>query len=185
MRACPTSETLVRRSDMPHRLRCAWATLTAHEPQIPPRKSQLSPAAEATGFATPSHEFRHAQATTSAVPIAGGQSPDFRHRTCTRASVSNQIASLALRSVSTFRGARTSLRFGRDCMTRNPQPVELTRTSLGKLAPHHLRRTCVKLCRKASGEIEQIQLLLGHASVQTTERYLGRSRTCPSRLTTC
>ena len=46
-------------------------------------------------------------------------------------------------------------------------------TSLGQLAPHDLRRTCAKLCRKAGGELEQIQLLLGHASIQTTERYLG------------
>ena len=42
-----------------------------------------------------------------------------------------------------------------------------------RLAPHDLRRTCAKLCRAAGGELEQIQLLLGHASVQTTERYLG------------
>jgi site-specific recombinase XerD len=41
------------------------------------------------------------------------------------------------------------------------------------LAPHDLRRTAAKLCRAAGGELEQIQLLLGHASVQTTERYLG------------
>lgn len=41
------------------------------------------------------------------------------------------------------------------------------------LTPHDLRRTCAKLCRSAGGELEQIQLLLGHASVQTTERYLG------------
>ncbi len=46
-------------------------------------------------------------------------------------------------------------------------------TSLGKLAPHDLRRTCAKLCRKAGGDLEQIQMLLGHASIQTTERYLG------------
>lgn len=46
-------------------------------------------------------------------------------------------------------------------------------TELGKLAPHDLRRTCAKLCRRAGGDLEQIQLLLGHASVQTTERYLG------------
>ena len=41
------------------------------------------------------------------------------------------------------------------------------------IAPHDARRTCAKLCRAAGGQLEQIQLLLGHASVQTTERYLG------------
>ena len=41
------------------------------------------------------------------------------------------------------------------------------------IAPDDLRRTRAKLCRSAGGELEQIQLLLGHASVQTTERYLG------------
>ena len=37
----------------------------------------------------------------------------------------------------------------------------------------HRRWTCAKLCRDSGGEIEQIQFLLGHASIQTTERYLG------------
>ena len=37
----------------------------------------------------------------------------------------------------------------------------------------HDRRTCAKLCHDSGGELEQIQFLLGHASVQTTERYLG------------
>jgi len=41
------------------------------------------------------------------------------------------------------------------------------------LAPHDLRRSCARLCHLAGGELEQIQFLLGHASVQTTERYLG------------
>jgi len=42
-----------------------------------------------------------------------------------------------------------------------------------KIAPHDLRRTCARLCHVSGGELEQIQFLLGHVSVQTTERYLG------------
>ena len=44
---------------------------------------------------------------------------------------------------------------------------------IDKLAPHDLRRTCARLCHLAGGELEQIQFLLGHVSIQTTERYLG------------
>src|SRR3984893_14870980 len=44
---------------------------------------------------------------------------------------------------------------------------------LDHIAPHDIRRTCAKLCHSGGGELEQIQFLLGHASVQTTERYLG------------
>jgi site-specific recombinase XerD len=47
------------------------------------------------------------------------------------------------------------------------------KAGLEHIAPHDLRRTCAKLCHSNGGEIEQIQFLLGHASVQTTERYLG------------
>jgi site-specific recombinase XerD len=47
------------------------------------------------------------------------------------------------------------------------------RAGLQHIAPHDLRRTCAKLCHSNGGELEQIQFLLGHASVQTTERYLG------------
>jgi integrase/recombinase XerD len=42
-----------------------------------------------------------------------------------------------------------------------------------RATPHDLRRTCAKLCRLSGGDLEQIQFLLGHASIQTTERYLG------------
>jgi integrase len=52
------------------------------------------------------------------------------------------------------------------------------KAGIAKLAPHDLRRTCARLCHVASGELEQIQFLLGHVSVQTTEHYLG----CRQRL---
>jgi site-specific recombinase XerD len=43
---------------------------------------------------------------------------------------------------------------------------------VSKLAPHDLPRSCARLCHSAGGELEQIQFLLGHVSVQTTEKYL-------------
>ena len=52
------------------------------------------------------------------------------------------------------------------------------RAGIDKLAPHDLRRTCARLCHMAGGELDQIQFLLGHVSIQTTERYLG----CKQRL---
>jgi site-specific recombinase XerD len=47
------------------------------------------------------------------------------------------------------------------------------RIRVAKLAPNDLRRTCARLCHASEGELEQIQFLLGHVSIQTTERYLG------------
>ncbi|MGH9615010.1 MAG: tyrosine-type recombinase/integrase, partial [Bryobacteraceae bacterium] len=44
---------------------------------------------------------------------------------------------------------------------------------LKEIAPHDLRRTFAKLAHKGRAALEQIQLSLGHASIQTTERYLG------------
>lgn len=49
-------------------------------------------------------------------------------------------------------------------------------SGLPGVAPHDLRRTCARLCHDAGGQIEQIQYLLGHESVQTTERYIGRKQ---------
>ena len=48
-----------------------------------------------------------------------------------------------------------------------------TRVGIERLAPHDLRRSCARLCHLAGGELDQIQFLLGHVSIQTTERYLG------------
>jgi integrase len=41
------------------------------------------------------------------------------------------------------------------------------------IAPHDVRRTFAKLAHKGRAPLEQIQISLGHASIQTTERYLG------------
>ena len=40
-------------------------------------------------------------------------------------------------------------------------------------APHDMRRTFAKMAHKGGAAIEQIQLTLGHSTIQTTERYLG------------
>jgi site-specific recombinase XerD len=50
------------------------------------------------------------------------------------------------------------------------------RAGLEHIAPHDLRRTCAKLCHDSGGELEQIQFLLGHASVQTPNAILVASR---------
>lgn len=42
------------------------------------------------------------------------------------------------------------------------------------LSPHDCRRTCAKLARKeGKADLDQIQYMLGHSDVATTQRYLG------------
>jgi len=47
------------------------------------------------------------------------------------------------------------------------------RCGFGALAAHDLRRTFAKLAHLGGSGLDQIQLSLGHASIRTTERYLG------------
>lgn len=56
----------------------------------------------------------------------------------------------------------------RDAVTQYAKALEL-----GAVAPHDLRRTFAKLAHKGGAGLDQIQLTLGHASMQTTEKYLG------------
>jgi site-specific recombinase XerD len=44
------------------------------------------------------------------------------------------------------------------------------------VSPHDLRRTYAKLAHKGGAKLDQLQLSLGHATLTTTERYLGLSQ---------
>jgi integrase len=75
-----------------------------------------------------------------------------------------------------FRAINKAGRLVSDRMT--PQSifeiVERYSRALGvPVAPQDLRRTFAKLAHRGLAPIEQIQRSLGHASLQTTERYLG------------
>jgi integrase len=48
-------------------------------------------------------------------------------------------------------------------------------TGLPSVKPHDLRRTAALLARRGGASIEQVQLMLGHASPQTTSSYIGES----------
>jgi integrase len=80
----------------------------------------------------------------------------------------------------TFRRVSASGRVGEDGLTERAvwQLVReyAAQVGIGELAPHDLRRTAAKLCRSKGGELEQIQFLLGHESILTTEPYLGLSQ---------
>jgi Phage integrase family len=76
-----------------------------------------------------------------------------------------------------FRRVSASGRVGEGALTERAvwQLVReyAAQVGIGELAPHDLRRTAAKLCRSKGGELEQMQFLLGHESILTTERYLG------------
>jgi integrase len=50
-----------------------------------------------------------------------------------------------------------------------------TRAGLPPVKPHDLRRTAALLSRRGGATIEQVQLMLGHASPQTTSNYIGET----------
>jgi integrase len=86
-------------------------------------------------------------------------------------------ASVAITSGPVFRAINKSGRVWGDGMSPkvlwDVVRAAAARARVDKLAPHDLRRTCARLCHLAGGELDQIQFLLGHVSIQKTERYLG------------
>jgi len=60
-----------------------------------------------------------------------------------------------------------------ESLTDQPIADVVTSHAPRGIAPHDLRRTFAKLAFKGSAGLDQIQMSLGHSSIQTTERYLG------------
>ncbi|MCX5990847.1 MAG: tyrosine-type recombinase/integrase [Chloroflexi bacterium] len=64
----------------------------------------------------------------------------------------------------------------RDSLTDQAIADVVTTYAPKGIAAHDLRRTFAKLAHKGNAGLNQIQMSLGHSSIQTTERYLGVSQ---------
>ena len=96
--------------------------------------------------------------------------------TWVKAAVDAWMEAAAITNGSVFRAIKGRKRLGDGMSPKVLWDVvraTAAKASIDKLAPHYLRRTCARLCYLAGGELDQIQFLLGHVSIQTTERYLG------------
>ena len=71
----------------------------------------------------------------------------------------------------TCRAGKTWGRFITDRVVWHVVKEYGAKLGMPELAPHDLRRSCARLCHIAGGELEQIQFLVGHVSVQTAEKY--------------
>jgi site-specific recombinase XerD len=80
-------------------------------------------------------------------------------------------ASAEISEGAVFRGVNKGDRLTGDSLTS--QGIWRCVEKYSSVAPHDLRRTYAKLAHKGGAKLDQIQLSLGHASLTTTERYLG------------
>jgi integrase len=88
-----------------------------------------------------------------------------------KAAIDNWVAAAGIGSGAIFRGVNKG-----DCVTGDALTAQGILRCVAKyssVAPHDLRRTYAKLAHKGGAKLDQIQLSLGHASLTTTERYLG------------
>jgi integrase len=88
-----------------------------------------------------------------------------------KAAIDRWLSAADIQEGYVFRPVNKGARLGGERMTDAGVYAVLQRYA--ELAPHDLRRSFAAMARKSGCAIEQIQLSLGHASVQTTERYLG------------
>lgn len=95
----------------------------------------------------------------------------------TKKAIDEYAAAAGLSDGNVFRPVNKGGRITHDSMTEQAiyNLVSEYAGGLGfdGIAPHDLRRTFAKLAHKGGSGLDQIQLSLGHSSIQTTERYLG------------
>jgi site-specific recombinase XerD len=87
-------------------------------------------------------------------------------------AVDTWIAAAGFSSGRVFRPINKGNRLCGESMTAQ-SIFEVVKKYNADIAPHDLRRTFAKLAHRGHAALEQIRLSLGHASIQTTERYLG------------
>lgn len=88
-----------------------------------------------------------------------------------KVAIDRWAASAAISQRAVFRGVNKGDRLTGDSLTS--QGVWRRVEKYSNVAPHDLRRTYAKLAHKGGAKLDQFQLSLGHASLTTTERYLG------------
>lgn len=95
----------------------------------------------------------------------------------TKSTIDSWTAAMGIVSGTVFRAINEGGRVTGNSITPRGifELVQQSGSEIGvpRLAPHDLRRTFAKLAHKGKSGLEQIQLSLGHASITTTERYLG------------
>jgi len=93
-------------------------------------------------------------------------------RSWAKAAIESWAAAAGITAGPVFRGVNKG-----DVVTGDRLSTQGILRAVGRyaeaIAPHDLRRTFAKLAFKGGAKLDQIQLSLGHASIQTTERYLG------------
>ena len=88
-----------------------------------------------------------------------------------KAAIDEWAASAGISTGAVFRGVNKGDRITRESLSS--QGIWRCVEKYSDVAPHDLRRTYAKLAHKGGAKLDQIQLSLGHASLTTTERYLG------------
>jgi site-specific recombinase XerD len=88
-----------------------------------------------------------------------------------KAAIDEWAAAAEISEGALFRGVNKGDRMSGESLTS--QGVWRCVEKYSDAAPHDLRRTYAKLAHKGGARLDQIQLSLGHASLTTTERYLG------------